>query len=655
MPVFHRLCGTASCAALHLEQLETRETPAVIAGFNESLFASGLAVPTAMALAPDGRIFVAEKGGTLRVVQNGTVQATPFVTLSVNTYSERGLIGVAVDPNFTSNHFVYAYYTTNASTPVNRVSRFTASGNIAAPGSERVLLDNIPSIKGNHNGGSLLFGADGKLYIGVGESGVPANAQDLSTLAGKVLRINPDGTVPSDNPFLTTTGARPEVWAYGLRNPFTMAVQSSTGRLYINDVGQNAFEEVNQGAAGANYGWSQTEGFTPPGVMGVTYPLYAYAHGAGPLEGNSIAGGAFYNPTSATFGSAYVGDYFFGDFVNSRIFLRDSGTGAVTQFASTTTGPGVVDLDVLPDGRLLYLSLNLGSIYQISPAPDGVTQVIAAGTGGGSPAQVVTRNVDGSLRLTLNPYPGYSGGVRVATGDLTGDRVQDIATGTSPGAPPDVKVFEGATGGLVRSFLAYDAGFLGGVNVALGDVNGDQRADIIVSTASGSSHVKVFDGATGMVIRSFLAFPGFSGGINVAVGDVNGDQRADIIVGTAIGSSHVKVFSSSNGAVLRSFLAFDNFTGGITVGCAAGDVIVGTATTTTHIKAFDPNGATVRSFLAFPGFPGGVRVGGNGNTVLAGAGSGAAPHLKAFDLHTGVLLLSLFAFDPLTPGGIFVG
>jgi glucose/arabinose dehydrogenase len=257
MRFFHQASETAraaSSAQLRVEQLEGRETPSVIPGFQETIFASGLSTPTAMAIAPGGRIFVAEKAGTLRVVQNGNLLATPFVTLPVDTFSERGLIGVAVDPNFATNHFVYVYYTTT--TPVNRVSRFTAdaSGNIAVAGSERILLDNIPSTNGNHNGGGLVFGADGKLYVGVGESGVPSNSQTLANLAGKVLRLDPNGpsVIPSDNPFFTTaTGDNRAIWALGLRNPFTLAVQPGTGRLFINDVGQSAFEEIDEGIAGA--------------------------------------------------------------------------------------------------------------------------------------------------------------------------------------------------------------------------------------------------------------------------------------------------------------------------------------------------------------------------------------------------------------------
>src|SRR5262249_9412265 len=145
-------------------------------------------------------------------------------------------------------------------------------------------------------------------------------------------------------------------------------------------------------------------------------------------------------------------------------------------------------------------------------------------------------------------------------------------------------------------------------------------------------------------------------GVTVAVGDVDGDNRPDIITGTATGSSHVKAFSGATGDTIRSFFAFDGFTGGVSVGFAGGTLPAAPATASTHVKAFDAAGVTVRSFYAFsPVYPGGVRVGGSGNIILAGAGLGAGPHLKGFDLFTGVDILSLFAFDPSTPGGIFVG
>src|SRR3954451_6628471 len=185
------------------------------AGFTEAAFGGPLGgSPTAMAFAPDGRLFVCLQGGQLRVIKNGALQAAPFVSLSVNSSGERGLLGIAFDPNFSSNQFVYLYYTTSTSPIHNRVSRFTASGDVAVNGSELALidLDNL-STATNHNGGAIHFGPDGKLYVAVGENANGANAQSISTRHGKILRINADGTIPADNPTSiagiagTTTGA----------------------------------------------------------------------------------------------------------------------------------------------------------------------------------------------------------------------------------------------------------------------------------------------------------------------------------------------------------------------------------------------------------------------------------------------------------------
>src|SRR5262249_14377167 len=152
---------------------------------------------------PDGRVFVAEQGGTLRVIQNGTLLTTPFLSVNVDSNGERGLVGVALDPNFETNGFVYVYYTVPGAGVHNRISRFTANGNVAAAGSEDVLLNLDPlSNATNHNGGPMAFGPDGKLYVAVGENANGSNAQSLGTNLGKVLRLNPDGSIPADNPFV---------------------------------------------------------------------------------------------------------------------------------------------------------------------------------------------------------------------------------------------------------------------------------------------------------------------------------------------------------------------------------------------------------------------------------------------------------------------
>ena len=182
------------------------------AGFVESTVASGLSSPTAMDFAPDGRLFVCLQGGNLRVIKNGVLLPTPFLSLSVDSAGERGLLGIAFDPNFATNNFVYVYYTVPGSVAHNRVSRFTANGDAAMAGSETIVLDldNLSSAS-NHNGGAIHFGPDGKLYIAVGENANGSNSQTLANLLGKILRINADGTIPTDNPFFNTAGARKEI------------------------------------------------------------------------------------------------------------------------------------------------------------------------------------------------------------------------------------------------------------------------------------------------------------------------------------------------------------------------------------------------------------------------------------------------------------
>jgi len=332
-------------------------------GFTETMIANGLSSPTAMDFAPDGRLFVCLQGGQLRVIKNGSLLATPFVTLTVDSAGERGLLGVTFDPNFSANNFVYVYYTVPGSLAHNRVSRFTASGDVATPGSEFVLLNlNDLSSAGNHNGGAIHFGPDGKLYIAVGENANGSNSQTLSNLLGKMLRINSDGTIPTDNPFFNTaTGVNRAIWALGLRNPFTFAFKPGTTRMFINDVGQSTWEEINDGIAGSNYGWPTTEG--PTSDPNFRSPIFWYGHGSLSTEGCAITGGAFYNPTTVQFPSSYVGKYFFADYCNSWIRVFDPSNNTAAGFASSASNP--VDLKVTNDGSLYYLSIGLASVFRI--------------------------------------------------------------------------------------------------------------------------------------------------------------------------------------------------------------------------------------------------------------------------------------------------
>ena len=332
---------------------------AMPSGFaRDDSFVTGLTNATAIAALPDGRLLVAQQGGTLLVRQSNGAALGTMLTLSVDAQGERGLLGVTPHPNFASNGFIYVYYTTTQNGTHNRISRFTVSGNTA--GGEQPIAD-LPTLSSaiNHNGGAMHFGNDGKLYVAVGENANGANAQDLSTPLGKLLRFNDDGTPATDNPFFNSqTGLARAIWAYGLRNPFTFAVRASDGRIHINDVGQNAWEEINVGAAGANYGWPNTEG--PTGAAGVTAPLFAYDHSAAPdatggfFTGCAIIGGAFY-PDTGPFPAAYRGSYYFTDLCNPVIGRVDLANGNVAYaFGSVSGSP--VGMLVASDGALLVLT-----------------------------------------------------------------------------------------------------------------------------------------------------------------------------------------------------------------------------------------------------------------------------------------------------------
>jgi glucose/arabinose dehydrogenase len=330
-------------------------------GFSETQFGGNLfGTPTAGEFAPDGRLFVCLQSGQLRVIKNGAVLSPPFLSLSVNSSGERGLIGIAFDPNFTTNHYLYLYYTVPTSPIHNRVSRFTAAGDFAEPASEVPILDldNLSSAT-NHNGGGLHFGPDGKLYIGVGENANGSNSQTLTNLLGKILCINTDGSIPIDNPFYnTTTGKNRAIWALGLRNPFTFAFQPGSGRMFIDDVGQNTWEEIDDGMAGANYGWPNCEGLCSPSNPAYVDPIFFYGHGSSDTTGCAIVGGTFYNPSVSQFPSSYAGKYFFSDLCSGWIRVFDPASGTATGFATGITSP--VDLDVGPDGALYYLAQGSG-------------------------------------------------------------------------------------------------------------------------------------------------------------------------------------------------------------------------------------------------------------------------------------------------------
>src|SRR5215211_4949142 len=338
--------------------------------FTDSAVKDGLTNPTDMEFAPDGRLFVAEQAGRVRIAKSdGTLATFLNISTKVDSSGERGLQALTFDPDFSTNRYVYLQYTKKATstTPVhNRVVRVTASGDKVVSGSEKLIFKLGNQRSDHHMGGAIDFGKDGKLYIATGDNETPTNSQQLTNLFGKLLRINKDGTIPPDNPFYaTTSGKNRAIWALGLRNPFKFAIQPTTGTTFINDPGEDGWEEINRGAAGANYGWPRYEG--PESNPAYRNPVFAYRNGSMKDTRCAITGGAFYNPTTKQYPSGYVGDYFFADLCSGWIRTRDATTGEVSGFATGLERP--IDLEVSKAGELYYLlrgsSSTPGSVSKI--------------------------------------------------------------------------------------------------------------------------------------------------------------------------------------------------------------------------------------------------------------------------------------------------
>jgi glucose/arabinose dehydrogenase len=443
-------------------------------GFSRVAVASGISNPTVMAFAPDGRIFVAQQNGALRVIKNGALLPTPFISLSVNSSGERGLIGIALDPNFSSNNFIYLYYTVSAGTH-NRISRFTANGDVAVAGSEVVVLNLDPlSSATNHNGGAMHF-KNGLLYVAVGENANGANAQNLDTYHGKILRINSNGSVPSGNPYPTGTEQRKRVWAHGLRNPYTFDVQPGTGRMFVNDVGQSTWEEIDDASTGGlNFGWPTAEGNSTNSAF--TNPVYAYPHGSGDGKGCAITGGVFFNPSTSNYPTQYTGRYFFQDLCNQWINMLDLTTTPATRLPfATNVGGSILSLDVGGDDNLYYLDRNGGFLYKIiysvSNAPSIVNHPTNLAVTAGQPATFTVTatgtaplsyqwqknnvNIAGATSASFtiaNAQGSDAGSYRVIVLNTAGSATSNSAqlTVNAFNAPPTAQIISPVSGTLYR-------------------------------------------------------------------------------------------------------------------------------------------------------------------------------------------------------------
>ena len=337
-------------------------------GFVIQTLATNLNAATALTVAPDGRIFIADQTGPLRVWKDGRLLPSPALDLSgrVDDYWERGLIGVTLHPDFPHTPHLFVVYVAKEPYPHHVVSRFTLLGDVADPASEFVLLKGDDqrqfggSVPHGHQGGPIQFGPDGKLYLGLGEQTAGKLSQSLEALQGKILRINPDGTIPTDNPFYDeTSGKYRSIWAIGIRNTFGLAFQPETGRLFESDVGASAWEEINEIKRGLNYGWPHAEGGTTNEAF--EGPIYAYP----PAIGRSIVGAVFYprmpGEISGAFPDEWRGKFFFADWAANWIkALEPEAPTNVTTFAKGLDAPATIEL--APDGSLLVL--NRGTIWR---------------------------------------------------------------------------------------------------------------------------------------------------------------------------------------------------------------------------------------------------------------------------------------------------
>ena len=350
------------------------------------LVARGLASPLDLQSAPGdrSRIFVVEQPGRIRVIRDGALVAAPFLDVSgrISTGGERGLLGLAFHPGYAQNGRLFVNYTDrNGDTHVAEFHG-TPGTDTADAGSERAVLF-VTQPFANHNGGGLAFGRDGMLYLGLGDGGSGGdpfrNGQNLATLLGKMLRIDVDRgnpyAIPTDNPFVARAGARGEIWAYGLRNPWRFAFDRLTGDLVIADVGQSQWEEVDVGLAsrrgGENYGWNVTEGshcFPPASgcdMAGITLPVLEYGHS----DGCSITGGVVYRGCRMP---GYQGTYFYADYCTHfvRSVRLEEGRAADPRDWTAALGRGLnnpTSFGVDGDGEAYVVDQD-GEVYRIVPA-----------------------------------------------------------------------------------------------------------------------------------------------------------------------------------------------------------------------------------------------------------------------------------------------
>jgi glucose/arabinose dehydrogenase len=598
-------------------------------GFETDVVASGLTAPTAFAFLPDGRILVAEQAGVVRLVEDGEVAARPFLDISdhVNSHYERGLLGLAVDPDYAANGLVYLLYTyeNDADRPrLTKTARLTsvrARGDFASHETETVLLgrrvgstcrpfprgsDCIPNEWIGHSVGDLAFADDGTLFVSIGDASSwdaatpdALRAQDLDSLAGKLLHVTREGKGVPTNPFWNgdPDAARSKVWAYGLRNPFRFGLSPADGTPYVGDVGWETFEEIDVAAAGANLGWPCYEGnarqpkyarmaacrsLYARGGSATTRPLVAWSRGT--LRASAI-GGSF--NTGPAFPPVFDGAYFYGDFVRGVIQYvhvdhRDRLVSGPWRFATGTRTP--VDIQFGPNGALYHLSVMDGELRRIRftggetsarPGPrlvgqpavfpagrnphsvtavdidrDGVLDLVAANAGGDDVA-VLLGLTDGGFAPAEHYATGRRPKVAIVV-DVDGDGSQDLVSANQDGSSVSVLVGRGdATFGRAADYPVCSRAH----DVAAGDLDGDGDPDLAVACFDGSV-VSVLLGNGDGSFRQAVDHDSGDGPHSVVMRDLDGDGRLDLAVANH-GSDDVAVLLGKGDATFEQAVLYD--------------------------------------------------------------------------------------------------
>jgi len=448
--------------------------PDLPAGFAKTQLAYGLKNPTVFAFAPNGDIYIGEQAGNILIYRNGAILPTPVITLNTDGSHEKGLLGLALDPNFATNGYMYVSYTTLDEHA--QLSRFTVQNGTASLASEKVYLKGDQLQQIHHSANTVHVGPDGKLWWSVGDNYPPlSNAQNLTNIYGKILRFRLDGSIPSDNPFLNVPGAVPAIYAYGLRNPFRFTFLPN-GKAMTEDTGSSYWEEMNTIQRGGNYGWALYEGNC--GSCGYINPAYSYGHL--PTDGASSAIAAY---SGSVFPKQYDHVVFFGDYnrqdIEAVTFDPTYSTEISDNVFDSTVG-SIADLEEGPDGNLYYVSIFDGTfteIYSTGPFPP-VAAASASPNAGLSPLAVTFSSAgsndpyglpltyswnfgDGSpVSTAANPSHTYATNgtytatLTVSNGSQTGTASTQIVVGNTPPTASITSPTTGATykGGDTISF-----------------------------------------------------------------------------------------------------------------------------------------------------------------------------------------------------------